>query len=53
MEDYEPGSNLHIAVTTSRGDVVEFDQNGIHSHREERKMDGRKKGWQFEKFRAL
>ena len=30
LTDYTNKSNLHIAVTDSRGEVVEFDQHGLH-----------------------
>ena len=29
LSDYNNKSNLHIAVTDSRGEVVEFDQSGL------------------------
>lgn len=33
LTDYTNKSNLHIAVTDSRGEVVEFDQHGLHRQR--------------------
>jgi len=33
LTDYTNKSNLHIAVTDSRGEVVEFDQHGLHRER--------------------
>ena len=33
LTDYTNKSNLHIAVTDSRGEVVEFDQHGLHRHK--------------------
>lgn len=36
LDDFRPGDNLHIAVTTSEGDVVEFDGKGLHANRADR-----------------
>jgi len=33
LTDYTNKSHLHIAITDSRGDVVEFDQGGVHKDR--------------------
>lgn len=30
LSDYENGDNLHIAVTDSHGNVVEYDETGMH-----------------------
>ncbi|KAJ8321947.1 hypothetical protein KUTeg_000418 [Tegillarca granosa] len=30
LRDYENNSNLHVGVTNSRGDVYDFDEEGIH-----------------------
>ena len=35
LEDYNNKSNLHIAVTDSQGEVVEFDQSGLRRDRSE------------------
>ena len=35
LEDYDNKSNLHIAVTDSQGEVVEFDQSGLRRDRSE------------------
>ena len=35
LADYNNKSNLHIAVTDSSGDVVEFDQSGLRKDRSE------------------
>ena len=35
LEDYNNKSNLHIAVTDSLGEVVEFDQHGLRRDRGE------------------
>ena len=32
LTDYTNKSHLHIAITDSRGDVVEFDQGGVHKY---------------------
>lgn len=33
LDDYKSKSNLHIALTTSKGFVVEFDSKGVHRDR--------------------
>ncbi|XP_017856682.1 PREDICTED: MKRN2 opposite strand protein, partial [Drosophila arizonae] len=33
--DYSNATDLHIAVTTSGGDIVEFDRDGLRRHRHE------------------
>ncbi|CAB4066565.1 KPNA5_6 [Lepeophtheirus salmonis] len=33
LKDYRNGTNLHIALTDSRGTVVEYDEEGIHQDR--------------------
>ena len=30
LNDYQNGNNLHIAITNSKGFVVEYDQGGVH-----------------------
>ncbi|XP_074032923.1 MKRN2 opposite strand protein-like isoform X2 [Leptinotarsa decemlineata] len=32
FSDYFNSKDLHVGVTTSRGDIVEFDKNGLRSH---------------------
>lgn len=33
LNDYKVSMDLHIAVTTSTGDVIEYDQGGLHKNR--------------------
>eukprot|EP00096_Caligus_rogercresseyi_P008874 TRINITY_DN2889_c0_g1_i1.p1 TRINITY_DN2889_c0_g1~~TRINITY_DN2889_c0_g1_i1.p1 ORF type:complete len:281 (+),score=83.66 TRINITY_DN2889_c0_g1_i1:100-942(+) len=33
LRDYRNGTNLHIALTNSRGSVIEYDEEGIHQDR--------------------
>ena len=35
LDDYNNKSNLHIAVTDSQGEVVEYDQTGLRRDRSE------------------
>ncbi|XP_030383779.1 MKRN2 opposite strand protein [Scaptodrosophila lebanonensis] len=35
LNDYNNATDLHIAVTTSAGDIVEFDRDGLQRHRRE------------------
>ena len=37
--DYTNSTDLHIAVTTSRGTIVDFDQNGLQRLRASEKTD--------------
>lgn len=41
--DYSNATDLHIAVTTSGGDIVEFDRHGLQRHRRE---DNPRDWWQ-------
>lgn len=41
--DYSNATDLHIAVTTSGGDIVEFDRDGLQRHRRD---DNPRDWWQ-------
>ncbi|EDW11528.1 uncharacterized protein Dmoj_GI17189, isoform B [Drosophila mojavensis] len=43
LNDYSNATDLHIAVTTSGGDIVEFDRDGLRRHRRE---DNPRDWWQ-------
>ncbi|EDW64492.1 MKRN2 opposite strand protein [Drosophila virilis] len=43
LNDYSNATDLHIAVTTSAGDIVEFDRDGLQRHRRD---DNPRDWWQ-------
>ncbi|BFF95574.1 MKRN2 opposite strand protein [Drosophila madeirensis] len=43
LNDYSNATDLHIAVTTSGGDIVEFDRDGLRRHRRD---DNPREWWQ-------
>ncbi|ALC40151.1 CG9967 [Drosophila busckii] len=43
LNDYSNATDLHIAVTTSAGDIVEFDRHGLRRHRRD---DNPRDWWQ-------